>query len=237
VEELMSWQMKFPSGLIANCSTHYRVHESRYYRVFCEKGWLHMDKAYAYKGQQLMTARAEGVQELQQQIGLAEKDQFGLEMDHFSECVIENKMPYTTGEEGLQDQIIMEAIYQSAKEGKPVKLQNPGKKMPKCTENGLLPAIKFGKTSFGCSAATGTRGRERAMWKCGARWQKGFQPEPVARKRCSSPTIRSRIKRAPASGFTMKTGLISICSRPGIAAMCLFMNALKALTIVTWLSR
>ncbi|TLV03901.1 Gfo/Idh/MocA family protein [Dyadobacter luticola] len=122
VEELMSWQMKFPSGIIASCSTHYHVHESRYYRVLCEKGWLHMDKAYAYKGQQLSTARAEGMQELHQQIGLAEKDQFALEMDHFSGCIIENKPPYTPGEEGLQDQILMEAIYQSAKEGKPVKI-------------------------------------------------------------------------------------------------------------------
>lgn len=123
VEELMSWQMKFPSGVIANCSTHYHVHESRYYRVLCEKGWLHLDKAYAYKGQQLSTARAEGPQELHQQIGLMEKDQFALEMDHFSQCIIENKAPFTPGEEGLQDQIIMEAIYQSAAERRPVKIE------------------------------------------------------------------------------------------------------------------
>jgi predicted dehydrogenase len=36
--------------------------------------------------------------------------------------VINNKKPYTPGEEGLQDHIIMEAIYQSAREGKPVKI-------------------------------------------------------------------------------------------------------------------
>jgi predicted dehydrogenase len=122
VEELMSWQMRFPGGIIANCSTHYNVHESRHYRVMCERGWLNIDKAYAYKGQKLMTAKAEGKMEKQEEIGLAENDQFAAEMDHFSDCILHNKRPFTPGEEGLQDHIVMEAIYQSAREGKPVKL-------------------------------------------------------------------------------------------------------------------
>jgi predicted dehydrogenase len=122
VEELISWQMRFPSGLIASCSADYNVHESRRYRVFCEKGWLNMDKAYAYKGQKLMTARAEGMMERQEEISLPEKDQFAAEIDHFSDCVMHNKRPFTPGEEGLQDHILMEAIYQSAREGKPVKI-------------------------------------------------------------------------------------------------------------------
>jgi len=122
VEEMVSWQMKFPGGIFASCSTHYNVHESRHYRVLCEKGWLHMDKAYAYKGQSLSRARAEGKLELHENIGIAEVNQFTTEMDHFSDCVIHNKKPFTPGEEGLQDQILMEAIYQSAKEGRPVKV-------------------------------------------------------------------------------------------------------------------
>lgn len=123
VEELVSWQMRFPSGVIANCVTHYNVHEKRTYTVLCEKGWLSMDKAYAYKGQKLKSARAEGRLERQEDIGIAEVDQFGEEMDHFSDCIINNKQPNTPGEEGLKDHIIMEAIYQSAKEGKPIKLK------------------------------------------------------------------------------------------------------------------
>ncbi|WP_051664039.1 Gfo/Idh/MocA family protein [Dyadobacter crusticola] len=124
VEEMVSWQMRFPSGVVASCATHYNVHESRRYRVMCERGWLDMNKAYAYKGQDLMSAKADGLMELQQNIGLAEKNQFALEMDHFSDCIIKNKRPFTPGEEGLQDHILMEAIYQSAKEGKPVKINS-----------------------------------------------------------------------------------------------------------------
>lgn len=124
VEELMSWQMKFPSGVIANCSTDYFVHESRRYRVMSERGWMDMENAYAYNGQQLKTSKADGKLKRQETIVIPEKDQFAAEMDHFSDCIINNKEPHAKGEEGLQDHVIMEAIYQSAREGKPIKLNN-----------------------------------------------------------------------------------------------------------------
>ncbi len=49
------------------------------------------------------------------------KQQFALEMDHMAECVRGNKTSYTPSEEGLQDQRIMEAICQLAKENRSVK--------------------------------------------------------------------------------------------------------------------
>nr|WP_234737182.1 Gfo/Idh/MocA family oxidoreductase [Tellurirhabdus bombi] len=128
VEEVCSWQMKFPSGVIANCATHYNVHDSRQYRIMTERGWYELANAYAYNGQKLMTSRADGAIVRQENVSIMPKDQFATEMDYFSECILENKEPYSTGEEGLQDQRIMEAIYQSAREGKPVKLPRIDKK-------------------------------------------------------------------------------------------------------------
>ena len=58
--------------------------------------------------------------------GIVPKDQFALEMDHMAECVLAKQTPYTPGEEGLQDQRIMEAIYESASSGRPVKITTPG---------------------------------------------------------------------------------------------------------------
>jgi predicted dehydrogenase len=124
VEELISWQMKFPSGVIANCISDYDVHESRRYRVMSERGWMDLENGYAYSGQQLKTSKADGKLKRQETIVISEKDQFATEMDYFSDCIINNKPVYSTGEEGLQDHVIMEAIYQSAREGKPVKLTN-----------------------------------------------------------------------------------------------------------------
>ncbi len=122
VEEFCSWQMKFPSGVMANCATHYHVHDSRKYRLMSEKGWYELENAYAYTGQKLMTSRADGEIVRQENVSIMPKNQFGAEMDYFSECIIEDRPPYSTGEEGMQDQRIMEAIYQSAHEKRPVKL-------------------------------------------------------------------------------------------------------------------
>jgi predicted dehydrogenase len=122
IEEMMAWQMRFPDGIVVDNITHYNTHDSRFYRVNSERGWVHLDNAYAYKGQQLQTSHTEGAAKMQNQITIGAKNQFATEMDHFSECLLENKAPHTPGEEGLQDQRIMEAIYQSAREGRPVKL-------------------------------------------------------------------------------------------------------------------
>lgn len=122
VEEMVSWQMKFPNGIIANCVTNYDSHDNKDYGVFCKKGWLKLDNAYAYTGQDLKKSHAEGKEKIIENIVLAETDQFAVEMDHFSDCIKNNKRPFSTGEEGLQDHIIMEAIYESARTGKPVKI-------------------------------------------------------------------------------------------------------------------
>ncbi len=50
-----------------------------------------------------------------------------LEIDHMSQCVKADREPHTPGEEGLQDQRIIEAIYASAANGRMVKLSPPGK--------------------------------------------------------------------------------------------------------------
>jgi predicted dehydrogenase len=53
---------------------------------------------------------------------IAHRDQFAAEMDHMADCVMGNRTPDTPGEEGLRDQLLMEAIYRSAETRVPVKL-------------------------------------------------------------------------------------------------------------------
>jgi glucose-fructose oxidoreductase len=53
---------------------------------------------------------------------LPQRDHFQLEMDHMSECVLNNTTPLTPGEDGLKDMKIIEAIYESGRTGKPIKL-------------------------------------------------------------------------------------------------------------------
>ncbi len=122
IEENMLFQMRFPSGALVNASTGYDFHDSKRYRVNMPTGWLEMSPAFSYEGLQLHTSRAEGKNERTEQIKMPHKNQFALEMDYFAECVLENKRPFSPGEEGLQDHRIMEAIYEAARTGKTIKL-------------------------------------------------------------------------------------------------------------------
>ena len=126
VEESVTWQMRFPGGVLANCATSYGIHENRRYRVSAETGWFGLDPAFSYENLAVESSHAEGTINFRDKVGIMPKDQFALELDHMADCVLEDKRPYTPGEEGLQDQRIMEAIYDSAAGGKPVKIATPG---------------------------------------------------------------------------------------------------------------
>lgn len=122
IEESVSFTLRFPSGVISQCMTGYGAFNNKSYAVHCETGTLKMDPAFPYRGLEQQRVHAPHGQELTEKPSNPAKDQFALEMDHMAECVRQNKTPYTPGEEGLQDQRIMEAIYQSAKANKPVQL-------------------------------------------------------------------------------------------------------------------
>ncbi len=124
VEESMMFQLGFPGGAQVNCMTHYGVHESRRYRCFTDKGaWYGLDPAFSYHGLAMQLSRAEENLEWNSKPDPGDLNQFALELDHMSLCVIFDKKPYTPGEEGLQDHRIMEAIYASAATGKKVMLE------------------------------------------------------------------------------------------------------------------
>ena len=128
VEEQVNWLMKFPSGVQASCATSYGHHDDKNYKVLADTGWIKMDPAFPYQGLKLMTSQAQGSENQAIEHDMGQKNHFATEMDHFSDCLMNNKQPFTPGEEGLQDQKIIEAIYQSAREGKPVKLAAVSKK-------------------------------------------------------------------------------------------------------------
>ena len=120
VEESVTWQMRFPSGVLSNNATSYGFHEDRRYRVHAATGWFGLDPAFSYSGLRMEVSYALGPVEHRETPSLEPKNQFALEMDHMAECVMQNKTPLTPGEEGLQDHRIMAAIYESAHNGRPV---------------------------------------------------------------------------------------------------------------------
>jgi predicted dehydrogenase len=122
VESTVSFTLRFPSGIVANCATSYSAHEHRNMRLLGSKGTAQIENAFSYEGQRLRISRRNGKTEENSELSLGHKNQFSLEIDHMAQCIRSNTQPRTPGEEGLQDQIIMAAIYEAARTGRPVKL-------------------------------------------------------------------------------------------------------------------
>ena len=125
VEESVSFTLTFPSGVIAQCMTSYGVHEARRLTVHSAGAEIDLENAFAYRGQRLFVTHRSGKDIARDEHRLEAKNQFALEMDHFARCLQENRAPRTPGEEGLQDQVLMEAIYEAARTGAPVKVGPP----------------------------------------------------------------------------------------------------------------
>jgi glucose-fructose oxidoreductase len=119
VEDRIDWQMRFPSGLIANCQSRYTSNHNAY-RVTGTKGWVGMEPATSYEGHQ-MWVRANGKTEPRVLTALP-KNQFVGQLDHLAECAMTGREPIVSGEEGLRDMRLIEAIYRSARERRAVKV-------------------------------------------------------------------------------------------------------------------
>ena len=125
VESAVHFILKFPSGFTATCMANYSSHESRFYRLMGTTGWIEESPAFAYEGLMMRYGTVIDKQDVIIQPTLPPVNQFAREMDHMALCVMQDRTPHTPGEEGLQDQKIMEAIYLSARTGKAVSLSPP----------------------------------------------------------------------------------------------------------------
>lgn len=131
VEASFDFLLRFPSGFVASCTTSYVTHDSKRLRLMGSEGWADMPVAFNYRGLQLTLGsrsksdpKAEDI--VQRRLG--DSNQFARELDHFAECIQANLEPHTGGEEGAQDVKLVELLYQSAKERRPITLE-PVKKL------------------------------------------------------------------------------------------------------------
>jgi predicted dehydrogenase len=116
VEESVTWQAKFPGGVLSHCSSSYAGAPAGYFRAIAARGWFGLEPAFDYSGNQ--GTRSDG-----KRIEPAQTDQFAVEMDNFAQCIREQRASIVPGEEGLRDVRLMMSIYESARSGKPVDLR------------------------------------------------------------------------------------------------------------------
>ena len=120
IEDLATFTLKFPSGVVATGSSGYSFYNNRQIRCMAADGWFGLDPAFAYNGLAMHIGHKAGMADAREQRGWPPKNQFATEMDHFAEAIRANREPHTPGEEGLQDQRITAAIYEAAESGKVV---------------------------------------------------------------------------------------------------------------------
>jgi len=117
VEETINFQLRFPSGVLANCTSSYGAGLNRFRGVATE-GWFELEPALSYTGLRMRVGRGGKLEERAH----PQRDHFAAEMDHLSECIRNNTEPLTPGEEGLRDLKVMMAIYEATRAGQTIKL-------------------------------------------------------------------------------------------------------------------
>jgi len=115
VDETIMWQTKFPSGVVANCTSTYSANGLQGFRAATSRGWFGLDPAYYYSGNR--GRRSDGTE-----INIQVADQFALELEDFADCILNNRPTRVPGEMGLQDVKYLTAIYESIKKGRPITL-------------------------------------------------------------------------------------------------------------------
>jgi predicted dehydrogenase len=83
------------------------------------KGDIRLEPAYDYAGELKEFVTIEGKTK---ERTFPKRDQFAPELVHFSSCILEGREPGPSGEEGLADVRVLEAIAEAARTGQKVEL-------------------------------------------------------------------------------------------------------------------
>ncbi len=117
VEQHCDFQLKFPSGVLASCLSSYNTNLNRFV-VHGRGGQCVLEPGQSYHGVKFLVGKHGRLEP----VDVPEADQFVGEMDGFAQAINGNGPFKATGEEGLQDMRIIEAIYESARTGTSVRL-------------------------------------------------------------------------------------------------------------------
>lgn len=116
VEETMFWQFEFPGGAVSNSTTSYAAGVERLY-ASCEKGWFELSPAFGYGPLKGRTSKGP----IEQPV----VNHQAAHMDGVCKDLLDGKkLPdHVTGEEGLRDVRLLQAIYQAAETGRKINLK------------------------------------------------------------------------------------------------------------------
>jgi predicted dehydrogenase len=111
--------VRFPDERLAHFHSSFGEEPVSTLSLFGEEGWLALTPAYRHDMEtRVIVSRHGRVDETT----YPPTDQYAAEFSYFSECLLTDRQPEPSGIEGLQDVRTIEAIYRSARDGRPVTL-------------------------------------------------------------------------------------------------------------------
>lgn len=115
VEESISWQLIFPSGAVCTSSSTYNCNIDRLY-TGAENGFFELSPAISYGPFKGRTSKGE--------LNFPEINQQATQMDEIAKVLLAGKtLPsHISGEEGLKDMRVLNAIYKAAETGRKINL-------------------------------------------------------------------------------------------------------------------
>ncbi len=119
VDETTAGMLKFKDGRVAQFACSLGAARTSAYRVVGSKGTLLVDPAYTFDGprRHVLTIGDETHERI-----FEPEDQFAPEVDYLAECILTGQEPEPSGEEGLADVRVLEAIQRSCRTDQPVRL-------------------------------------------------------------------------------------------------------------------
>jgi predicted dehydrogenase len=134
VDEMFSAILRFPDERLASFTTSFGGSDISAYQIVGTEGHLRVDPAYEFAADLKHHLTIKG---RTRERTFSKRDQFAPELIYFADCVINDKTPEPSGEEGLADVRIIRALYESASTGQPVSLGEFRKKRRPSVEQEL----------------------------------------------------------------------------------------------------
>jgi len=119
IDETTGAVLRFEGERVATFVTSFNAADVGSYRIVGTKGDLRVDPAYEYAEGLAYELTVDGKTTRKR---TARRDHFAPELLYFSECILKNRTPEPSGEEGLQDVRIVRALYESSQTGRVVTL-------------------------------------------------------------------------------------------------------------------
>ena len=137
--EAISCVLRFPGERLATFTCSFGAASSGALSLLGDDGDIQVENPYSFRGERVIRITRDGKQDEER---FEETDQFGPQLVHLSDCILEDRQPEPSGREGLVDVAIIEALYRSIEEGRAVEIDVKAARRPEPDNAIERPAVE-----------------------------------------------------------------------------------------------